>query len=422
MIYKLHKNGSYNIHTIKTDKFKTIRMEIIFRNNLNKETIAERTALFEMLTENSAMYKTKRDLILKEEELYNAILYAESTKLGSEIISSLNLEFLNPIHTEDDYLSDAIKLPFDLLFKPNIKDEHFNEDTLEVIKLRMLSELSSINEDPKKKSIVSALKSMDDTSASSTNIIGTEESINALTTASIYKEYEYILAHDYVDIFIIGDINEDEVVNLINKYANFRTIKNHELTLFVNNKSRKKVLKVHDKSEYAQSQIVYIYNTINLTEHERKYIMQIYNMILGGGSLETKLSQNLRNKNSLCYNVQSIYNKYDNLLIITTSVDAGNIEQSKKLIEASVNEMLKNPTKEELMHAIYSSLSSINMALDYPNRIVANYLFNYMAELDPIDVRIDEYKRVTLEEVKRVGKKVKLNTIYVLEGESHEEN
>ena len=29
-------------------------------------------------------------------------------------------------------------------------------------------------------------------------------------------------------------------------------------------------------------------------EHERKYIMQIYNMILGGGALETKLAQNLR--------------------------------------------------------------------------------------------------------------------------------
>ena len=46
MKYKLHKNGSYNIHTIKTDKFKTIRMEIIFRNNFNSETTSSRTALF----------------------------------------------------------------------------------------------------------------------------------------------------------------------------------------------------------------------------------------------------------------------------------------------------------------------------------------------------------------------------------------
>ena len=150
--------------------------------------------------------------------------------------------------------------------------------------------------------------------------------------------------------------------------------------------------------------------------------MQIYNMILGGGALETKLAQNLRNKNSLCYGVQSIYNKYDNLLIITTSVDKDNIEKAKKLIQSSVNEMKKEVTEEELTHAITSSISSVNMAFDYQNRIIANYLFNYMAELDPMDIRISKYKEVTLKDVKNLSKKIKLNTIYVLEGDFNEEN
>lgn len=107
MKYKLHKNGSYNIHTIKTDKFKTIRMEIIFRNNFNSETTSSRTALFELLTENSKNYKTKRSLNLKEEELYNAVIYSESIKLGNQIISSINLEFLNPKFTKDEYFPQA---------------------------------------------------------------------------------------------------------------------------------------------------------------------------------------------------------------------------------------------------------------------------------------------------------------------------
>lgn len=134
MKYKLHKNGSYNIHTIKTDKFKTIRMEIIFRNNFNSETTSSRTALFELLTENSKNYKTKRALNLKEEELYNAVIYSESIKLGNQIISSINLEFLNPKFTKDEYFEEALSLPFDLIFNPNIKGEEFDADTLEVVK------------------------------------------------------------------------------------------------------------------------------------------------------------------------------------------------------------------------------------------------------------------------------------------------
>lgn len=422
MIYKLHKNGSYNIHTIQTDKFKTIRMEIIFRNNFIPERAALRTALFETLTENSKNYKTKRELNLKEEELFNAIIYAESTKLGNEVLSSINLEFLNPKYTGEDYISDAIKLPFDLIFNPNIKNNSFDESTLEIIKQRMIAELSSLYEDPKRKAIADALKCMDASSPTSKNLLGTKEEIEEITPVNLYKEYEYILKHDYIDVFIIGEFDEDSIINYINEYANFKTIKNHQIDLFVNNKVKNKVKNVVDKCESSQSQIVYIYNTINLTERERKYTMQIYNMILGGGSLETKLSQNLRNKNSLCYGVQSIYNKYDNLLIIMTSVDKDNIEKAKKLIKSSVTEMNSSIKEEELNHAISSSISSINLAYDNESRIIANYLFNYMAELDPMEMRIEEYKNVTLDELSKLNKKIKLNTIYVLEGDSYEEN
>ena len=422
MIYKLHKNGSYNIHTIKTDKFKTIKMEIILRNNLRKETIATRTLLFETLLENSKNYKTKRDLILKEEELYNAVCYSQSTKLGNEILSSINIEFLNPKFTKENYLKEAIKLPFDLLFNPNIKDNEFDLDTINVIKKRMKAELSSINEDPKKRAIMSALKNMDDESISSVNIIDDFDDIDSITPSSVYQEYEYILNHDYVDVFIIGDFDEDKVIDYINRFANFKTIKNHNLTLFIDNKVRNKVKETKEKKDTSQSQIVYIYNTVNLTEYERKYSMQIYNMILGGGSLTTKLAQNLREKNSLCYNVQSIYNKYDNLIIITTSVDKSNINKAKKLIESSVIDMQHKITDEELNHAINGCISSINLSLDNQGRIIDNYLFNYMAELDPIDTRIGTYKKVSIEDIKKLGKKVKLNSIFILEGDSNEEN
>lgn len=422
MIYKLHKNGSYNIHTIKSDKFKTIKMEIILRNNLRKETIATRTLLFELLLENSANYKTKRDLILKEEELFNAITYSQSTKLGNEILSSINIEFLNPKLVKGNYLKEAIRLPFDLLFNPNTKDNEFDLDTINTVKKRMKAELASINENPRKKAIIEALKNMDESSVSAINILGNDEAIDSITPNCLYEEYEYILNHDYVDIFIIGDFDENKVIDYINKYANFKTIKNHDLNLFVENIVRNKPKMTKEKKDAAQSQIVYIYNTIDLTEYERKYSMQIYNMILGGGSLETKLAQNLREKNSLCYSVQSIYNKYDNLLIITTSVDSSNITKAKKLIEASILDMMKNITDDELNHAINGCISSINLSLDNQGRIIDNYLFNYMAELDPIDERIDKYRKVSKDDVRKLGKKVKLNSIYVLEGENHEED
>lgn len=109
-------------------------------------------------------------------------------------------------------------------------------------------------------------------------------------------------------------------------------------------------------------------------------------------------------------------------MLVSTAIDSENINKAKKLIELSVDEMLKNVKEEELERAISSCIASINLSYDEQGRIIDNYLFSYMAELDPMDERITNYQNVTIEDIYKVAKKIKLNTIYVLEGTNHEEN
>lgn len=421
MIYKLHKNGSYNIHTIKTDRFKNVRMEIFFRNNINVETLAKRTILFNYLMESSEEYQTKRDLTLKLEELYNAVSYSTNTKVGNEIISSICIDFLNPKYTEEDYLEDAIKLPFSLIFKPNMVDNEFNKDILESVKTRLISDINAIKETPSKLAIQNALKAMDENSVSSVSLLGKTSEVEVITSGNLVDEYKNILKHDYVDIFIIGDIDMNKAIDYINKYALFNTIKTHNINLIVDNNNRKKANVVREKSSFEQTQLVYILNTLNLTAEEKKYAFIIYNMILGGGSLETKLYQSLRDKNSLCYNVTSIYQKYDSLVLIHTAIDTGKVDLAIKLIKATIKEMEENVTDEEVSRAVNSVVTSINMALDQPDKIIDLYLFNYIADLDPVETRIMKFREITKEDVMRVAKKVAVNTIYTLEGGANDE-
>lgn len=419
MIYKMHKNGSYNIHTIKTDRFKSIRMEIVFRNNVEPKNIAARTCLFEVLLENSMNYPTKRDMVLYQEDLYNSVCYAVSSKVGNEVITNVCMDFLNPKYTEEDYLEDAIKYPFDILFNPNVKDNEFDEVTLETIKTRLVSDIKCIKEDPQKLSLNSALKHMDENSISGISLNGTVESVNAITTSNLYKEYEYVMNHDYVDIFIIGDIDVDRVVDIINRYAQFKTIKNHPITMEVKNSIRKKPQIISEPSKFSQAQVVFVLNIGDLTPDDKRYTFNIYNMILGGGSLETKLYKNLRDKNSLCYNVISIYQKNDNLLLIHTSVDKKNVEKATKLIKDSISEMLTNIEPEEIERAISSIVTSINMSLDEPSRIIDQYLFRYISDLEDVETRINKYLTITKDDIARVAKKVSINTIYTLENGGH---
>ena len=74
MEYQKYNCNSYNIHTIKTDKFKTVRMEIIFSREVKKCEMAAFTFLCDLLTDSSKQYKTRKDIAIRLEELYKSVL------------------------------------------------------------------------------------------------------------------------------------------------------------------------------------------------------------------------------------------------------------------------------------------------------------------------------------------------------------
>ena len=200
------------------------------------------------------------------------------------------------------------------------------------------------------------------------------------------------------------------------EYAAFKTIKTHEITMEVKNKVTKKPKEVVENSNFSQSQILFILNTVDLTDYEKKYPFIIYNMILGGGALETKLYRSLRDENSLCYNVQSLFQKNDNLELIITAVDKDNEDKTKSLINKAIKEMTTKVSDDEVRRAVSAIISSINLSLDSPERIIDTYFFEYLNSIDSIEKRINEFKHVTNKDIMKIANKVKLNTIYTLRG------
>ena len=75
MKYTKKDLGSYNLHMIKTDKFKTVTIKIIFQSPIIKEEITKRNILSDILLQSSNKYPSKRDLIIAAEDLYSASIY-----------------------------------------------------------------------------------------------------------------------------------------------------------------------------------------------------------------------------------------------------------------------------------------------------------------------------------------------------------
>ena len=419
MEYKVYNCNSYRIHTIKTDKFKNCSMEIMFRNKLVKEEITANNMLVDMLMHSSKKYPKRRDVAIELENLYSASLRGFSTRLGNSIMLSFVLDFLNPKYCEEGYLNDVLSMPFEMLLNPNISDnEEFDQRSFNIIKNRIKSDIESLKENAVKYAIRRSLSNMDDSSPSSYYMVGYMDDLESITPVSLWDVYNNVLSNYVCDIYVIGNLDMEEVVSVIKKKFINRTIKQDKKELYVDNKLRKKYIDIEETGKYEQDSFVMIYNLDDLDTRERNFVIHLYNIILGSGGLTSKLYKYLREENSLCYNVSSMYQKYDNLLMIYSGIDAKEKDLCIKLVNKAMDEMINGEfSLDDLENAIKTVISSIKMSEDTQGGIINNYLFHDLDNLPLYEERIKEFKKVTKEDIMNVAKKVKLNTIYILKGE-----
>lgn len=424
MEYKKYEYPAFNIYTVKTNKFKTVQMEIIFRDEVKKEEMLAKTFLADIMTDCSAKYKSRKEVVKKLEELYQASFYGITNKVGSVIMTSFVLSFLNPNYVKDkDYLDKVLELPFEMILNPFISASEFDIKNFNIVKNRLNDEILSVNEDINRVALKKALNQLDNSSPSSYSILGTLEDLEAITPKKLALEYDKLINTNSCDIFIVGNVDMDEVANIIFKYFKNPVIKTKELEMYVKNDSVKKVKEIKEESSFVETNLVNIYNIEGLSDKERITTMHFYNYLLGGGGLNTKLYQLLREKNSLCYGVRSMYLKFDGLLVIQTSIAKENISKAQKLITQAFKEMKQGLiNQEELEAAKENFIFSLNLALDSPAGILNNYVFNVIDDLPLIEERIKMIRDITIEEIVNVSNKIKPSISFVLEGSQSDGN
>ena len=384
-------------------------MEIVFRNKCSKESMTYSALLFDLLMENNKEYSSRKLLARKYQELYNVALYSSNSRVGETMLSNIIVDFLDPKYMEEDLLEEIIRLTFSMIFEPNVEDGEFDESTFNIVKNRLMCEIESLKEDPKQSSILAAFRNLDAKSPRAWNSSGDAEILKTITPKKLYKYYLDLLESALVDIYIIGDLDMKKIFKYVEKYSHFTSIKTHKIDMYLDEIKEKKSREVAQKNQLSQMNIVQIYALKGMNDFETDYVMPIFNLLWGSGSLESKLYKTLRGENSLCYNVSTFYQKYDRNIIVHTAIDKENRAKTNRLIKTCLQDMVKgNISSEELENIKNMLINSLNLIYDSPSRLIDNYLFSNIANLPDIDERIDEFKSVTIQDLINVAKKVKL--------------
>lgn len=421
MEYICKNESGYKLHIIKTTKFKTVTLRISFRRKANKKEITMRNVLGDMLTISSKKYPSKRELTIKAQDLYAAHYHTATTRLGSYFNTDIYMSTLNDKYTEEGNLEKAIEFLKEILLNPDVENNKFKDDKLDIIKSEYRDYLKSIKDSSARYSLIRMLEEYDKTSPVSYNMYGYLDDLDNINVENLYNYYQSILKKDLVDIFILGDIDVDYIENIIKEKFKFNTLKVDKKDYIIpSKKARSRIKKVIETDKKAQSKLVIGARLDNLNDYERRYAATLFNIIFGGES-DSKLFKEVREKNSLCYSIYSVANKIDNLLIIRSGIDKENYVKSVKLIKKCLSDMQKGLfSEEDISVAKEYYNTALDGIVDNENRIIDDYYIQDLLGIDPIEKRREMVSKVTKEDIINVAKKVFIDTVYFLEGVKNE--
>ncbi len=411
--------GPYTLHLIKTGKFKTNTIALKFLSPLERETITERALLPFVLQKGSKKYSDERELRLKLDDLYGAKFSINSSKKGENHVITFVLDFPNErfLPGENNLVEQCLQFLYDILMNPNVSDRQFNERVVEREKETLENKIKAIIDEKIQYANIRLIDEMCKNEKYSIHSHGYLEDLPNISARSLYDTYERMINEDKLDIYVVGDFNQDEMKNQIESVFQLNRQSRHDVVQSTSVEPNE-VEEVLEKQKVQQAKLHIGYRT-GITYRDPDYFaLQLFNGVFGGFP-HSKLFINVREKHSLAYYAASRLESNKGLLFVYSGIAPEQFEKAKDII-LEQHEDIKNGqiTEEELEQTKKMLIHQIKETVDRSGGIVELY---YQQEINQFDIGLDEiYERiqsVTRDEVINIAHQIKLDTIYLLTAE-----
>ena len=251
-------------------------------------------------------------------------------------------------------------------------------------------------------------------------IYGTEEQVMSVTPEQLSAHWRSLVDSLTLDCFYVGTADADSIsdalrqtlgVSLSSHGVPTAPIRPCPLT------GERRVRRVEESLEVGQGQLILGLRTDSVIGDADHFACVIFNEILGVSPI-SKLFVNVRERLSLCYHCSSSYNAYKGTLLITCGLSRANRPRAEKEILKQIRDLAAGRFEQSELDAARSALINAYRQIgDSPAAMESFYFGRAIAGLTQSvrDCR-EALSSVTREDVIRVAKKVKLDTVYYLDG------
>ena len=304
------------LHTIHTDKFKTNLIAVFLTTKLTREDVTKNAVISALLRRGSKTMPSQEEISKQMEEMYGASFDCGLDKTGDNQVLKFYLETVNDNFLPqkgEDMLKTSLEKLLEIVLNPYIENSQFKEEYVEQEKNNIRQRIEGKIDNKARYSMDRCIEEMYKNELYGLYKYGYIEDLQNINEKNLYEYYQNLINTCKIDVFVSGNLN-DEIDQVIHANQNIVNLKertpNYVIPKEFNKVLPEKENVVTESMEVTQGKLILGLN-VAIDKENLRYDTLIYNSILGG-SANSKMFQNVREKAHLAYVASSSYLRYKN--------------------------------------------------------------------------------------------------------------
>lgn len=407
------------LHYIKKENFKTDCAFVTLTIPLNRENSTKNALLAYMMMRGTNKYTDQYILNKALDDVYGANISVSFDKVGDNVSLRFNLETIANEYAlnGENILKEAMGILLEVVFNPLMENGVLSEAFIDIEKKHLLKIIRAEKDNKDSYAYKRCMKETFGENGFGVNLYGYEEDVEGLTVEGLTEHYRQIVSTSRIDIVFSGRRPLEEIEDIILNDENIKKLEGREDTLDFSTNSIETVEKaseITDHMDVVQGKLV-LSLISNFKSENQKIIGQVYNMILGG-SANSLLFQNVREKNGMSYSISSIFVKLKNTVFIRCGIESDNYLEAMRLIYSQLDYIKDGKLEDK---EIDDAKVALCAALDGLKEEQVPEMFYYLGQdFSGENMGIDEYKEkikaVSKENIVEFANSLKVKVIYLL--------
>ncbi|MCI8697844.1 MAG: insulinase family protein [Oscillospiraceae bacterium] len=405
----------------RTDKFKTGLLAATLTIPLSEDTATAGALIPEVLYRGTRNHPDMEKLSAATDGLYGASLSAGVRQRGESQCVSVLCSFIDDRYALDGsaVLEPAAALMGEVLLDPVLQDGTFRRDYVELEGANLADRIQARVNDKRSWAVFRLIQEMCAGERYAVDKLGSAEQARAMSPEKLWATYQALLPAAKVTFYYGGSAEPERAEDAVRRsFAPLLTGRTAPVDCRVAAKPKGPVRTAADAMDVTQGKLAMGFRTGGIAVGSAEHPALLVCNTLYGGSANSKLFLNVREKMSLCYYASSMLDKIKGLMVVSSGVEFAQFDRAQEAILAQLEAVRRGEfTKDELTAAVRTTANSLRGRGDSQAQLeddqLTRLLFHTAREGEEL---IGAVESVTADQVVEAAQKLELDTVYRLTG------